>query len=318
LLRTCRPADVPVEITMQCGTVENVHEQELPAIPVRRSVDEQNSYEILAVYNNNPNTSESGVLRIPKTWLGDRVVLDLSAQSENATSSQQPIVVRGEEVKIDLKAGDGKFFLVVTKEKQSTVLRRFWARRLEALRKMVEFDTHWLEKVGLRKPHEGASVKEDNPEKAFVLWLGFDKENQEIIRHSALSQVLRQLDAVRSQLSAANKAIDTWAIFKTGQPFPPAVEPGKSYCDAQTKLGELYVGFSDLAYAHTPEDLVKPIEELVHLAALQAESVRHASAHGMPREPSPLPADLVSAVEADLHRLGWVRPPTIDELVKGH
>lgn len=306
LLRTCHPASVPAGIRVECATVEDALERELPAIAVRRLSDTTGGYEILALYSNDPDKAQFGTLHIPPKWLGDRIVMDLSAHSRNILS-QTAIQVEGERVPVRLEPGDGRFLAVVTKQQSGELIRRMQARRFEALRKMVEFDCRWLAQVKVGMPYSAqqwADLQEicdgKSPPDALRQVMQLDETNQVLIGKSPLSSVLRNLDAAREHLTAACDAINKWAIPKTGQPFPPDVAPGKSYCDMQEKLGELYVGFSDLAYSHTPEALVRPVAELAGLCVQHAEQLNKGAGMGVPNEPCRLTQDALKSLEKQL------------------
>jgi hypothetical protein len=306
LLRTCHPASVPAGIRVECATVEDALERELSAIAVRRLSDTTGGYEILALYSNDPGKAQFGTLHIPPKWLGDRIVMDLSAHSRNILS-QTAIQVEGERVAVRLEPGDGRFLAAVTKQQSGELIRRMQARRFEALRKMVEFDCRWLAQVKVGTPYSAQQwadlqqiCDEKSPHEALrqVMWL--DGANQVLIGKPPLAPVLRDLINARENLSAACDAIDKWAIPKTGQPFPPDVAPGKSYCDVQEKLGELYVGFSDLAYSHTPEALVQPVAELAGLCVQHAEQLKKGADMGVPNEPCRLTLDALKSLEKQL------------------
>ena len=137
-----------------------------------------------------------------------------------------------------------------------------------------------------------------------------DQMNQKLIKTTPLDTVLHNLDVAQEHLSAACGTIAKWAISKKGQPFPPDVVPGKSYCDVQDKLGELYVGFSDLAYSHTPEALVQPVAELAALCAQHAKQLKKESDSGVPQEPCRLTLIVLTPLEKQLTALGWTRSTT--------
>jgi hypothetical protein len=179
--------------------------------------------------------------------------------------------------------------------------------RLEAVRKMVEFDNAWLVNVGLRRVRP-------RPPSSLAGWLRLDRHNQVLIARSPLATVLRQLEAARNELSAAHQTIGQWARYKAGQPFPPEIEPAKSWCDTQDKLGELFVGFSDLAYRQAPAELVVPTQRLATLCAEQAAGLRALPANEAPPLPCATSSTTLEALCADLARLGWQRPPTMREL----
>ena len=316
LLRTCHPDQVPHDIRMDCATVEDALERELPAIAVRRLSDTAGGYDIVALYSNDPDKTQTGTLHIPSEWLGDRIVMDLSAHSRNILS-QTAIQVEGERVPLQLEPGDGRFLAVATEKQSGELIRRMQARRFETLRKMVEFDCRWLAKVKAGKPYstqQWADLQQvcdrKSPHDALrrVMWL--DETNQALIGKSPLAPVLRDLDVARQNLSTACDAIGRWAVPKTGQPFPPDVMPGKSYCDVQDKLGELYVGFSDLAYSHTPEALTQPVAELAALCSQHAEQLKKGSGDSVPEEVCRLALDTLKSLENQLAGLGWTHPVT--------
>jgi hypothetical protein len=343
LLRTCHPDQVPAAIRMDCATVETCLEKEIAAIAVRRLVDvsgcpgiacgagvsparaagtaaPQSGYEILALYSNDPDKAQTGTLQIPSSWLGDRLVMDLSAHSRDILR-QTPIQVEGERVPVQLDAGDGRFLAVVSKQQSAELMRRMQARRFEALRKMVEFDCRWLEQVKVGHPYvakQWADLQQvcdqKSPLEALQQVMRLDEANQALIHRSSLGSVIGDLDAAREHLTAAAETIAKWAVPKPGQPFPPDIEPGKSFCVVQDKLGELYVGLSDLAHSHTPEALVQPTEELAKLCVQHAEQLKKASSKGVPKETCRLTLEMLKSLENRLAALGWSRPPTAREL----
>lgn len=310
LLRTCRPADMLADVTMNCGTIEDALEYQLPTIAVRRLVDEQNHYEILALYSNDPDHSQTGVLQVPAGW----ELLDLSAHSRDIIR-RAPIFARGPRIKLRLAPGDGQFYAIVDRAHARQLLERMQRRRLEAVRKMVEFDNTWLVKVGLRR-HSSTLPTFHSPAAGLAGWLKLDRQNQARIARSPLAIVLRQLEAARNDLSAANQTIGQWAKYKAGQPFPPDLEPGKSWCDAQDKLGELFVGFSDLAYRQQPATLVSSVATLAALCRQHADELEEVSAAGIPTKPGRVPAAALDELESQLRPLGWPRPPTAAELLE--
>ncbi len=306
LLRTCHPDKVPAEIRMDCAKVEDSLENELPAIAVRRLSDTAGGYEILALYSNDPDKSQTGTLHIPASWLGDRIVMDLSAHSQKIISPT-PIQVEGEQVPVQLAPGDGRFLAVVAKEHGSDLIRRMQSRRFEALRKMVEFDCRWLAKTKVGEPYSAKQWTDlqqvcdrKSPLEALRQVMSMDEKNQTLIGKSPLGLVMRDLDVARENLSIACDAIGTWAIPKKGQTFPPDVEPGKSYCDVQDKLGELYVGFSDLAYSRTPKTLVKPVAEFAGICIKHTEQLKKGAGKGVPKEPCRLTLDALKSLEKQL------------------
>ncbi|MBI4326050.1 MAG: hypothetical protein HY674_12400 [Chloroflexi bacterium] len=307
LLRTSRPDQVPAEIRVECAKVEDSLERELPAIALRRLADAAGSYEIIALYSNDPDKAQSGTLHIPLEWLGERIVMDLSAHSRNILS-QTAIQVEGERVPVRLDPGDGRFLAVATEKQSGELIRRMQSRRFEALRKMVEFDCRWLAQVKVGTPYSAqqwADLQQvcdrKSPHDALRQVMRLDEANQALIGKSPLAPVLRDLDVARQNLSAACDAIGKWAVpQENGGPFPPDVAPGKSYCDVQDKLGELYVGFSDLAYSHTPEVLVRPVAKLAGLCAKHAEQLKKGSGQGVPKEPCRLTLDALKSLEKQL------------------
>lgn len=320
LLRTCHPDQSLSAIRMECRTVEDSLEKAIPAIVARRLVDTEGGYEILALYSNDPEKTQAGTLQIPAAWLGDRVVIDLNAHSRDILR-QEPILVEGERVPVQLDAGDGRFFAVVAKTKSGELIRRMQARRFEAMRKMVEFDCRWLAEIGVGSPYSTKQwddlqqlCDQKSPCDALQQVLRLEKANQELIQGPRLAPVLGELDAARAQLTVAADTISKWAVPKKGQPFPPSVEPGKSYCQVQDKLGELYIGLSDLAYSHAPEALVKPTEELAKLCTQNAETLKKVSGSGVPKESCRLTLEMLKPLEKQLAVLGWSRPPTPLEL----
>jgi hypothetical protein len=238
--------------------------------------------------------------------------MDLSAHSSDILR-QTPLQVEGERIPIQLEPGDGRFFAVAKKEQSGELIRRMQARRFEALRKMVEFDCRWLTQIGVGtsySPQEWADLQQicntKSPHDALCEAVRLDEANQALIVKSPLAPVLRDLDASRENLSVACNAIGKWANPQgNGQPFPPDVAPGKNYCDVQDKLGELYVGFSDLAYSHTPEALASPIAELASLCAQHAEQLKNGTDGSVPTEPCRLTLDALKPLEQQLAALGW-------------
>jgi hypothetical protein len=322
LLRTCHPEPPPAQIRMECATVEDALERELPAIAVRRLVDTADGYEILALYSNDPDKIQAGTLHVPPIWLGNRIVMDLSAHSRDILHPL-PIQVDGPHVSVQLDPGDGRFLAVVTEKQGGELIRRMQTRRFEAVRKMVEFDCRWLAQVKVAEPHSAtrwADLQQvcdgKSPAKALQQVLAMDEANQTLIRGSSLAPVLRDLDAARENLTAAADALGKWAIFQTGQPFPPDVQPGKSYCDVQDKLAELYVGFSDLAYSHTPAELVQPVAELAKFCRQHADQLKKEPGSGVPLQPCRLTLAALKPLEEQLAALGWSRPPTEAELLQ--
>ena len=306
LLRTCRPAQVPAEIHMESQKVEDALERELSAIVVRRLTDTNGDYEILGIYSNDPDKTQTGTLHVPKSWLGERIIMDLSAHSKNILASA-PIQVKGEPIPIQLAAGDGRFLAVVEKGCSKKLIDRMQSRRLEALRKMVEFDCRWLSTVKVApaySPEQWAELQricdEESPLEALRQVMQLDKANQALIDKSSLSLVMRNLDTARENLSFACKAIEKWAIPREGWPFPPDVEPVKSYCKVQDKLGDLYVHFSDLAYNHTPEALLQPTKELVELCTQHANQLKNMPETKAPNEPCRLTRNALKPLEQQL------------------
>src|SRR5690349_12360149 len=104
LLRTCHPVAVPSEIQIKCGQVEHNLERTIPAIALRMLGDEENRFEIIAVYSNDPDHRQSGELQIPSAWLGRRVVTDLNADSRKILG-RAPILVDGRRIRLTLEAG---------------------------------------------------------------------------------------------------------------------------------------------------------------------------------------------------------------------
>jgi hypothetical protein len=312
LLRTCWPADVPPEIRMDCGTLEDAQERELPAIALRQLTDASCGYSVLAMYSNDPEKTQSGTLHIPAGWLRDRIIMDLNAHSSDILR-QTPIRLVGEKVHIQLEPGDGRFLAIVEKALADQLVRRMQARRFEVVRKMVEFDCRWLGKVNVGPPFSDTYwadlqhvCNEKSPSDALREVMRLDDANQALIRTSPLAPVLRDLDVARQNLSASCDAIARWATpQENGKPFPPDVAPGKSYCEVQDKLGELFVGFSDLAYSHTPEPLTQPVAEFAALCAQHAEQLKKTSGDRIPAEPCHLSLDAIRPLERQLHALGW-------------
>jgi len=249
-------------------------------------------------------------------------VMDLSAHSRDILHPR-PIQVEGPRVSVQLDPGDGRFLAVVTEKQGGELIRRMQTRRFEAVRKMVEFDCRWLSQVKVAEPYSAkqwADLQQicdhQSPREALQQVLELDESNQSLIRKSSLAPVLRDLDAARENLTAAADALGKWAVFKTGQPFPPDVQPGKSYCDVQDKLAELYVGFSDLAYSHTPAELVQPVAELAKLCWQHAEQLRKEPGNGVPKKPCRLTLVALNSLEKQLAALGWNCPATEAELLR--
>ena len=151
LLRTCHPGQVPPDIRMDCTTVEDALERTLPAIALRRLSDVNGDYDVLALYNNDPDKARTGTLYIPASWQAGGIVMDLSEHSRNILSAT-PIQVEGERVAVQLEPGDGRFLAVAARKHGGELIRRMQARRFEALRKMVEFDCRWLRRLRWANP----------------------------------------------------------------------------------------------------------------------------------------------------------------------
>jgi hypothetical protein len=320
LLRTCRSDSVPTGVHMDCDSVENNLEKKIPAIAVRRLVDTAGGYEILAMYSNNPDKKETGVLHIPASWLKGRIVMDLTAHSRDILR-QTPFQVEGDRMPVQLDAGDGRFLAVVNKQQSNDLIHRMQSRRFEALRKMVEFDCRWLAEVKVGKPYSAEQwndlqqiCDQKSPHDALQRAMQLEKANQELIHNSPLTPVLGKMDVARDALTAAADTIAKWAVPKQGQPFPAHVEPGKSYCVVQDKLGELHVGLSDLAYSQTPEALVQPTAELAKYCTQHAEQLKNVSRNGIPKQSCQLTLKMLKSLGTQLAALGWTRPPTALEL----
>ena len=118
LLRTCHPDAVPAEVRLECGTVEDALEHTLPAIALRRLTDPADGYEVLAIYSNDPDKTQTATLEIPKSWLGDRIIMDLMRTCRDILS-QTPIQVEGERLPIRLEAGEGRFLAVTAKDSRA-------------------------------------------------------------------------------------------------------------------------------------------------------------------------------------------------------
>ncbi|MDD5705103.1 MAG: hypothetical protein PHR35_04200 [Kiritimatiellae bacterium] len=316
LLRTCHPAKVPSELRIECASVEDALERKIPAIALRRLVDAADAYEIMAIYSSDPVETQTGTLRTPAAWLDKRIVMDLSAHSADILT-RSPIRIEGESIAVELAPGDARFLAVTRKAQAPGLVRRMQARRFEALRKMVEFDCRWLARVDVGAPYSAKEwdklqrqADRGNPLKALRAALKREQQNQELLNTGSLAAVRRHLETVRACLSASDAAIGKWSVRQQDKPFPPEVEPGKSYCVTLDKLSELFVAYGDLVYREPPDRLLKlgaalaeVCERFRTLATQEASSVP-------PTKPCQLALAELKPLEAQLAELGWVRPPT--------
>lgn len=321
LLRTCRPSDGPDVVSVTSRQVIDTMDYKRPAIAHRFLDDREKRYRILGLYNNNPDGEETGTIEFNPDAMGENKILDLTKQSEDLASGHVHFM---DSSKIDVKLapGSGYFFALLPETEVHGVLERMRRVRFEAVRRMVQFDIHWLDKIGKGNAQWSAalssakeSLENGDGAEALSKLLKIDADIRRFLEEEeSIRSVTDSLLAIREQLSASYKIItDTFGHVQPSENSEEA-EVLSRYVVLQRKLGELYVGFSDLVFTEAPDKLHEIGKALASLATDNLKLWRKVQAAKRDEvDFSPLLAR-ARDLEQDLRSAGWTPAPTSEAL----
>jgi len=321
LLRTCRPSGGPDPVSITSRQVIDIMDYKRPAIAHRFLDDREKRYQILGLYNNNPDGEEAGTIEFNRDSIGENRLLDLTKQSEDLASGHVHLV---DSTKIDVKLapGGGHFFALVPKAEVDGVLERMRRVRFDAVRRMVQFDIHWLDKIGKGNAQWSAalssakeSLENGNGAEALSKLLKIDADLHRFLgEEKSIRSVTDSLTATRKELSGSYKIIvDTFGEVQSSDNSEEAAMLRRDI-QAQQELGELYLGFSDLVFTEAPDKLHEIGKALAALAADNSELWRKIQAARRDKvDFSPLLARARN-LEQDLRDAGWTPPPTSEQL----